>query len=105
LPRFLDHSFREKLVTVFHELYHIGPKFDGDIRRMDGRYHVHSHSQREYDRQMDRLVETYLRLSPPPELLRFLAADFRTLCQRYGGVCGKRVSIPKLVLVDDSRSA
>ncbi len=25
LPRFLDQSFREKLITVFHELYHISP--------------------------------------------------------------------------------
>lgn len=97
LPRFLDHTFREKMITIFHELYHIGPKFDGDIRRMDGRYHVHSHSQREYDREMGRLVDQYLRLSPPQELFQFLACDFRTLCQRHGSVFGKRVATPKLV--------
>ena len=33
LPRFLDQDFDHKMVTLFHELYHIGPKFDGDLRR------------------------------------------------------------------------
>src|SRR4029077_7666201 len=33
LPRFMNLVFREKLVTVFHELWHIGPQFDGDLRR------------------------------------------------------------------------
>ena len=34
LPRFLDLPFREKLDTVVHELWHIGPKFDGDLRAL-----------------------------------------------------------------------
>ena len=57
LPRFLEQSFREKLITVMHELYHISPVFDGDIRRLPGHYHVHSHSQKEYDRRMDDFVD------------------------------------------------
>src|SRR5688572_2582968 len=31
LPRFLNREFEDKLVTVFHELYHISPAFDGDL--------------------------------------------------------------------------
>ena len=105
LPRFLDHSFREKLITVFHELYHIGPGFDGDIRRMDGRYHVHTHSQQEYDREMDRLAEQYLHRSPPPELYEFLKLNFRGLCARYGTVVGKRLATPKLIELPAAKSA
>ena len=44
LPRFLDHSFREKLITVFHELYHISP----ELRRRhsaDGRPLSRPHAQ------------------------------------------------------------
>ena len=41
LPRFLDLPFREKLATTLHELWHIGPKFDGDIRRLGGRCSAH----------------------------------------------------------------
>src|SRR5579872_6426246 len=36
LPRFLDQPFEEKLITVFHELYHISPVFNGDLRRHSG---------------------------------------------------------------------
>jgi hypothetical protein len=105
LPRFLNHSFREKLITVFHELYHISPKFDGDIRRLDGRYHVHTHSQDEYDRAMGTLVAEYLRRSPPPELIDFLRHDFRGLCARYGAVFGKRIAAPKLIEIPAAKSA
>lgn len=105
LPRFFDHSFREKLITVFHELYHISPGFDGDIRRMDGRYHVHTHSQQEYDRTMGSLVEDYLRRSPPAELIEFLTFNFRGLCERHGTVVGKRLPTPKLIELPPAKSA
>ena len=105
LPRFLNHSFREKMVTVLHELYHISPIFDGDIRRMGGRYHVHSHSQKEYDRQMEKLADKYLSLSPPKECYLFLKSRFHTLHRRHNGVAGLQVSIPKLMPVPNSKSA
>ncbi|MCH7989288.1 MAG: hypothetical protein IID46_09085 [Planctomycetes bacterium] len=105
LPRFLNQSFREKMVTVLHELHHISPEFDGDIRRMPGRYHVHSHSQKNYDRQMENLVDKYLSLSPPKECYSFLKSRFRTIHRRHRGVVGLQVSIPKLIPVPDSKSA
>jgi hypothetical protein len=37
LPRFLDQSFEEKMITVLHELFHVSPEFNGDIRRFGGR--------------------------------------------------------------------
>lgn len=105
LPRFLEQTFREKMITVLHELYHISPRFDGDIRRMDGRYHVHSHSQREYDRLMETYVDHYLSLRPPVELYDFLRSTFRALDRNYGGIVGLKVPIPKLIPVVESRSA
>ena len=36
LPRFLNLPLEEKLSTIVHELWHIGPQFDGDLRRHDG---------------------------------------------------------------------
>jgi len=105
LPRFLDQSFQEKMITVLHELYHISPRFDGDIRRMDGRYHVHSHSQREYDLHMEELVRKYLDLQPPEELYGFLRSKFRSLHRHHSGVVGLQVPIPKLIPVSESQSA
>lgn len=102
LPRFLEQSFREKLITVMHELYHIGPGFDGDIRRLPGHYHVHSHSQKEFDRKMDDLVDQYLATNPPEALYRFLRVTFRELTAHHGSVVGIRVPIPKLLPLSKS---
>jgi hypothetical protein len=99
LPRFLDHCLREKLITVMHELYHISPRFDGDIRRLPGHYHVHSHSQAEYDRQMGFMVDAYLAQRPPVELYDFLEQDFGTLAQRHRRIVGVKVPIPRLIPV------
>jgi len=106
LPRFQDNTFREKMITVLHELYHISPHFDGDIRRFSGRYHAHSGSQKEYDRLMERYVDEYLQLGPKRELYRFLEPDFKGLSAAYGRVIGRKIPTPKLIPVpEDRRSA
>src|SRR5438552_3115759 len=76
LPRFQNLIFREKLITVLHELWHISPDFSGDIRRHNGRYHAHTHSQAEYDEQMGHLADRWLAMSPPEDLWAFLNDDF-----------------------------
>ena len=102
MPRFQQHCFREKMITIVHELYHISETFDGDIRRFAGHYHVHSHSQDAYDAEMGKLVDEYLRRRPPPELTNFLHHSFDQLCGKFGGVVGLRVPIPKLILLAKS---
>lgn len=99
LPRFQNNTFREKMITVLHELYHISPLFDGDIRRFEGRYHAHSSSQKEYDRLMERYVEEYLQMAPPPELMHFLQVDFSSLMRHHGRILGRKIPIPKLIPV------
>jgi hypothetical protein len=99
LPRFLDQSFEEKLITVFHELYHVSPAFDGDLRRHPGRYAVHSHSKDDYDRAMAELVKGYLEDHPEPEHFAFLRFGYRELWRRHGGVVGTIVPRPKLLPV------
>jgi hypothetical protein len=99
LPRFLDQPFREKLVTVFHELYHIGPAFDGDLRRHPGRYEVHSHSKDLYDERMADLVRDYLADHPEPEVFHFLRSGYRELWDTHGGITGVVVPRPKLLPV------
>ena len=101
LPRFLNQSFDDKLVTLFHEPFHISPQFDGDLRRHAGRYSVHSHSQRRYDQHMARLARAYLAADHDPDLLAFLRYDHRQLCRRNGQVVGVVVPRPKLVPLSD----
>lgn len=99
LPRFLDQTFEEKLITVFHELYHVSPSFDGDLRRHPGRYAVHSHSKDRYDRHMAELVKGYLADHPEPEVFAFLRAGYRELWDRHNGIVGVVVPRPKLLPV------
>lgn len=105
LPRFQDQVFMEKMTTIFHELYHISPHFNGDIRRLEGRYHVHSHSQKEYDEQMAVLAKRYLAMKPPVELYAFLRRTFRGLKRLHGEVLGLSIPIPKLLPIPGSKSA
>jgi hypothetical protein len=97
LPRFLDQSFDDKLVTVFHELYHISTAFDGDLRRHAGRYAIHSHSQRCYDESMARLSKAYLARNPDPSLYAFLRLSFAQLERRHNGVVGIVVPRPRVI--------
>jgi hypothetical protein len=99
LPRFLDQSFNEKLVTVFHELYHMSPEFDGDLRRHPGRYAVHSHSKERYDSRMAGLAKEYVEDHPDPELFGFLKRDYREMWDHHGGIIGAVVPRPKLLPV------
>jgi len=97
LPRFLNQTFREKMITVMHELYHINPTFNGDIRRLRGHYHVHSRSQREFDRKMGQYVDQYLATAPAARTYDFLRHGFSDLQARMGTVVGFRVPVPKLI--------
>jgi hypothetical protein len=104
LPRFLNQDFDDKFITLFHELYHISPTFDGDLRRHDGRYAIHSHSQRRYDEHMAHLARAYLANGADPALHAFLRLNFAQLQQRHDHVVGTMVPRPKLIPVSSSRS-
>lgn len=94
LPRFQDLDFREKLITILHELWHINPDFNGDIRRHPGRCYAHSHSQAEYDVEMGRLADRWLAAEPPADLYQFLHDDFTKLAERHGRIVGTRFRRP-----------
>lgn len=99
LPRFLDEPFHEKMATAIHELWHISPNFDGDIRRHSGRCYAHSSSKAKYDQQMHALAELYLKQKPPEGLLAPLRLSFNELCRQQGPVFGARVRRPRLIPV------
>ncbi len=100
LPRFLDQTFTEKLITVVHELWHISPDCNGDLRRHPGRCFAHSHSKAAYDAQMRELVDRWLATGPPGECYAFLEGDCRELVRRHGGLFGLKVPAPKLYPAD-----
>lgn len=101
LPRFLDQSFDDKFITLFHELFHISPAFEGDLRRHGGRCALHTRSQRAYDAQMAVLARAYLASGADPALHAFLRMDFAQLAHRHGSVVGVTVPRPRLLPIAD----
>jgi hypothetical protein len=97
LPRFLERSFAEKVATVVHELWHISPNFDGDLRRHPGRCYAHSHSQKQYDALVHQLAKKWFDLDPASGRADFLKRNLRQLQQEHGQVFGQRISTPKLI--------
>ena len=97
LPRFMDVDFQEKLVTILHELWHISPIFNGDLRRHPGRCYAHTHSQAEYDAQMKILADRWLSKDPPEPVFDFLRLSYTELARKHNKVFGRRVPHPKLI--------
>jgi hypothetical protein len=105
LPRFLDLDFDEKFITLFHELYHISPAFDGDLRRHEGRYCIHSHSQKRYDQHMAELARKYVAGGADPALHAFFYFSFAELEARHKSVVGVVVPRPKIIPLLDATAA
>ena len=97
VPRFIDLKFRDKLETIVHELYHISPKFNGDLRRFKGRCFAHGSSQKRYDMMVRSFVDKWLKRDPPPEIWDFLNMNYKELVAIFGGVHGTRIPMPKVI--------
>lgn len=96
LPRYLELGFREKLTTIVHELWHVSPQFDGDLRRFGGRCYAHSGSQKHYDAHAAALAQRWLAAGPAPAVYGFLQYSFRELAARHGRIFGRKIPTPKL---------
>jgi putative metallopeptidase len=96
IPRFMDRPLRDKLVTVFHELYHISPEFDGDIRRFPGRNFAHGGSTKRYNRLMERFVDEYLLLPGSSEQTVFMECGMTELKGRHRAIVGRKMAMPRI---------
>ncbi|MDO4550529.1 MAG: hypothetical protein Q4C96_04690 [Planctomycetia bacterium] len=101
VPRFLLLDFRNKLITTVHELLHISEKFDGDIRRFQGRCYAHSGSQKNFDAYAEQLASLWLAQKPPRELYEFLHEDYYSLVSKYGRIYGQKLPVPRFIRIKD----
>ena len=99
VPRFFRLSRREKLATLLHELYHVSPRCDGDLRRFPGRNYAHGHSRKAFQQQVEALLDGYLATAPPASLLRTF--DIREADWQQGliAIKGLQVPLPRARLV------
>ena len=95
LPRFVNLDFEAKLTTVFHELYHIGPEFNGDIRRFPGKKYAHGGSRKRFNERVSKLAMSYLSKPGADEHTAFLRLSFDELNEQHGGVVGTKIKPPR----------
>ncbi len=94
LPRFLNHGdYKNKLATVLHELYHISPLFNGDIRRFPGKNYAHGNSRKSYDRLISIYTDEYIKSTTRPGLSIFLKYGYSGLKRKYGAIYGDIIRI------------
>jgi len=98
VPRFIELPLSQKLDTIVHELYHVNPLFNGDLRRFAGRRFAHG-SKKRYDQIVHRLVQYWLKNDPPGELWEFLCYNYRDLTAKYGKLSGTRIPAPRIIPV------
>jgi len=99
IPRFLNLPFREKMITLFHELFHISPEFNGDIRRFPGKNYAHGSSTKRYNAQMSKLVEIYLGQHGDCRPAAFLEGNMEEIRERYKTIVGRKLAEPRIKLV------
>ena len=95
-PRFLNLSVMEKINTVMHELYHIDPRFNGDVRRFPGRNWQHG-NMKAYEAKAESLGRLWLATDPDPRLYEFLRYNAEELRAKYTRIVGSK--FPKIPLV------
>ncbi len=100
MPRFFDLPWEEKLRVIFHELYHISPRFDGDIRRMGAVKTAHGHSKKHYDSLFDSELRLYKNIIHETPHVKFLALNTMELYTRYQIVTAVRMKHPRPVIIN-----
>ena len=94
VPRFTNLSFRDKLETIIHELYHVHPDFNGDLRRFSGRSQWHG-NMKDYDRKVSQMTDCFLNSPHNPHVYEFLKGNHGRLMRKYGNIRMEKIREPR----------
>ncbi len=100
IPKFFDLPPLEKLRVVFHELYHISDKFNGDIRRMGEMKKAHGFSTKRFNSLFDKELQSFYDYISKTSYMDFLEMDTASIWDKYRKVYCRRIKVPKPVIID-----
>lgn len=100
VPRFWNLSLSEKIQTLTHELYHIAPDFNGDVRRFPGKNYAHGSSKKKYDAVVAKYAGDWLAHDPDPRIWGFLQNNEAELTRRFEKIMYPPAKKVKLIKID-----
>jgi len=98
-PKFFNLPALEKLRVVFHELYHINPEFNGDIRRMARVKTAHGGSRESFDKLFNDELQAFFAYICQTPYINFLDLDSKALNECFSRIFGRRMKLPQPVPV------
>lgn len=98
-PKFFNLPAFEKIRIIFHELYHISPEFNGDIRRMGKVKQAHGSSRKRFDSNFEKDAGIFFKRISNTGYMDFLNMDSRSMQKEYR-VYARRMKIPRPVIID-----
>jgi len=101
-PRFFDLPVREKINVMFHELYHINPDFNGDMRRMGKFKKAHGHSKKAFENRYIEMADNFYNKIYGSHYYNFLSMTSKELHSNFDKITYKRVGNIKPILVDSN---
>jgi predicted metallopeptidase len=99
LPKFLNLSIEDKINVMFHELYHISPEFNGDIRRMGKFKAAHGHSKKSFEANYIKYASNYFSKINGTPFYSFLQMSSEDLKKQFKVIKYRRIKNIKAQLI------
>jgi len=104
IPKFFDMPIKDKINVMFHELYHISPEFNGDIRRMGNIKSAHGHSKKSFEEKYIKYASKYFNKINETPFYSFLQMNFEDIEKQFRIIKYRRMKIIKPQLLSSSPS-
>lgn len=94
-PRFFELTSEEKLRVIFHEMYHISPDFNGDIRRFGRSGSAHGSSRKKFDSFFEKEQNDFYNFLANSDILKILEMPYNELFSSFNNIFFNRFKPPK----------
>jgi predicted metallopeptidase len=99
IPKFFNLSAKDKVNVMFHELYHINPGFNGDIRRMGEFKSAHGHSRKAFEEKYIEYADVFFDKIKDMPYYNFLQMNSDEIQAQFKKVKYRRMKSIKPVLL------
>ncbi|HNX24413.1 MAG TPA: putative metallopeptidase [Spirochaetota bacterium] len=99
IPKFFNLSAKDKVNVMFHELFHINPEFNGDIRRMGKFKAAHGHSRKSFEEKYIEYADTFFEKIEDTPYYNFLKMNSEDIQKEFKKIKYRRMKSIKPVLL------